>query len=97
MFLCNVKDFIIKLVLYHLLNSSVKVLKEDKRTETAPNELGEIAVQLPLPPGSFSTLWKDDGRFQKVYFEKLPVRNDKSSSPSFQAHLIQDFGKGGSG
>ena len=50
----------------------VKVVKEDG-TETADNELGAIVVKEPLPPGSFSTLWKDDERFKNLYFSKYEV------------------------
>lgn len=29
--------------------------------------------RLPLPPGAFSTLWKNEDRFKKTYFESKPV------------------------
>ncbi|XP_046376045.2 acyl-CoA synthetase short-chain family member 3, mitochondrial-like [Haliotis rufescens] len=50
---------------------NVKVLREDG-SETEPEELGQIAVKLPLPPGSFSTLWMADQRFRETYFTKIP-------------------------
>ncbi|KAH3882505.1 acyl-CoA synthetase short-chain family member 3, mitochondrial-like [Dreissena polymorpha] len=48
---------------------NVKVVKDDFVTETADLELGQIIVKLPLPPGSFSTLWDNDYRFQSTYFD----------------------------
>ncbi|XP_067655609.1 acyl-CoA synthetase short-chain family member 3, mitochondrial-like isoform X2 [Haliotis asinina] len=50
---------------------NVKVLRDDG-SETDPDELGQIAVRLPLPPGSFSTLWNADQRFRETYFTKIP-------------------------
>lgn len=29
--------------------------------------------RLPLPPGSFSTLYKNDAKFTELYFTKYPV------------------------
>lgn len=50
---------------------NVQVLRKDL-TQAAPNELGDIVVKLPLPPGAFSTLWKNEDRFKKTYFESKP-------------------------
>ena len=36
------------------------------------NELGSIAVKLPLPPGSLPTLWNNDERFLNSYLKKFP-------------------------
>ena len=44
----------------------VKVLKADK-TEAKANEMGDIVVKLPLPPGTFPTLWNADERYKKTY------------------------------
>ncbi|XP_064634780.1 acyl-CoA synthetase short-chain family member 3, mitochondrial-like isoform X2 [Lineus longissimus] len=49
----------------------VKVLKKDM-TEARPGELGSIVVKQPLPPGSLSTLWNNDERFEHLYFENFP-------------------------
>lgn len=38
----------------------------------AVGESGDIVVGLPLPPGSFQTLWKNDEGFQKSYFDAHP-------------------------
>lgn len=51
---------------------TVDVLHPDG-TESAPNELGRVAVKLPLPPGNMSTLYKNDELFEKTYFTKFPV------------------------
>ncbi|XP_060570913.1 acyl-CoA synthetase short-chain family member 3, mitochondrial-like isoform X1 [Ruditapes philippinarum] len=48
---------------------NVKVLKDDFSKETKDLELGQIIVKLPLPPGSCSTLWENDYRFQNTYFD----------------------------
>lgn len=43
----------------------------DKNQEPCePDEMGNIVVRLPLPPGSFSTLWNADQRFIDTYFTK---------------------------
>lgn len=35
-------------------------------------------LRLPLPPGAFSGLWENQETFQKLYFQKFPVRIIKS-------------------
>ncbi len=37
-----------------------------------PGELGAIAVKLPLPPGTLTTLWNAEARFRKSYLEQFP-------------------------
>ena len=37
-----------------------------------PRTLGAIAVKLPLPPGTLSTLWNADDRFEKGYLSTFP-------------------------
>ncbi|CAH1156104.1 unnamed protein product [Phaedon cochleariae] len=49
---------------------NVRVLRKDG-TDADINELGRIAIKLPLPPGVLSTLYKADERFVKTYFTKL--------------------------
>ena len=44
----------------------VKVLKSNK-SEAKTNEMGDIVVKLPLPPGTFPTLWNADERYKKTY------------------------------
>ncbi|KAL8618900.1 hypothetical protein ACOMHN_020319 [Nucella lapillus] len=48
---------------------NVKVLDREGR-ETEDGELGEIFVKMPLPPGSFSTLWDAEERFKETYFTR---------------------------
>ena len=38
----------------------------------AANEIGSIAVKLPLPPGCLPTLWQNDQRFQDAYLSEYP-------------------------
>ncbi len=40
--------------------------------EVPPGENGNIVVKLPLPPGCFTTLWKNDHDFVKTYFSAYP-------------------------
>ena len=35
-------------------------------------EIGALAVELPLPPGTFTTLWQADDRFVNTYFSRYP-------------------------
>ncbi len=50
---------------------NVKVMKSDK-TEAKPNEMGDIVVKLPLPPGTFPTLWNADERYKENYMSNYP-------------------------
>ena len=44
----------------------VKIIKPD-HSIAKPNEMGDIVVKLPLPPGTFPTLWNADDRYKKTY------------------------------
>jgi len=48
----------------------VRILKDDG-AEAAPGEMGAIAVRLPLPPGTFPTLWNNDERFKESYLARF--------------------------
>jgi propionyl-CoA synthetase len=37
-----------------------------------PGKEGNIAVKLPLPPGTLVTLWQDDDKFKESYLETFP-------------------------
>lgn len=37
-----------------------------------PNELGAIAIKLPLPPGTLPTLWNAEERFKTSYLTQFP-------------------------
>jgi propionyl-CoA synthetase len=47
------------------------VLEEGGKPVPA-NTMGTIAMKLPLPPGCFPTLWKDDARFRDSYLTVFP-------------------------
>lgn len=49
----------------------IKILDEEGQEVPAGTE-GNITVKLPLPPGCLPSLWKNEIRFQKSYFEKYP-------------------------
>ncbi len=38
----------------------------------APGEIGNLCGKLPLPPGTFPTLWNDDQRFIESYLTRFP-------------------------
>ncbi len=40
--------------------------------EMQPNELGAIAIKLPLPPGTLPTLWNAQERYLKSYLKTFP-------------------------
>ena len=44
----------------------VKIIKPDNSIAKT-NEMGDIVVKLPLPPGTFPTLWNADDRYKKTY------------------------------
>jgi propionyl-CoA synthetase len=44
----------------------VKIIKPDQSL-AKPNEMGDIVVKLPLPPGTFPTLWNADKRYEETY------------------------------
>jgi propionyl-CoA synthetase len=37
-----------------------------------PGVEGEIAIRLPMPPGTLPTLWKDDERYMESYLSRYP-------------------------
>lgn len=49
----------------------MKVVDEDGK-ELPPGELGAIVTPLPLPPGTFPTLWNAEDRFRKSYLDSFP-------------------------
>jgi propionyl-CoA synthetase len=44
----------------------------DEGDELGPNELGNIVVKEPLPPGGMLGIWKDNERCIKTYFSEYP-------------------------
>jgi len=49
----------------------VQILSDDG-TELGPDELGAIAIKLPLPPGTLPTLWNADARYKSSYLAAYP-------------------------
>ncbi|EMP36511.1 Acyl-CoA synthetase short-chain family member 3 [Chelonia mydas] len=49
---------------------NVMVLDDNKQPVKAKT-LGNIVVKLPLPPGAFSGLWKNQEIFKELYFQKF--------------------------
>ncbi|MES2958617.1 MAG: propionate--CoA ligase [Pseudomonadota bacterium] len=53
----------------------VKLLDEVSGEElTGANRKGVVAIEGPLPPGCMQTVWRDDARFVKTYWDSIPGR-----------------------
>jgi propionyl-CoA synthetase len=51
----------------------VKLVHEGTGQElTTPNEKGVVVIEGPTPPGFMQTVWGDDARFVKTYWETVP-------------------------
>jgi propionyl-CoA synthetase len=50
---------------------NVQVLDEHG-TRAKAGEIGSLVCQLPLPPGSLTTLWKADDRYERTYISDFP-------------------------
>lgn len=50
---------------------SIKILDENHNV-LAADEIGEIAIELPLPPGCLPTLWQRHDHFKASYLERHP-------------------------
>ncbi|XP_060047486.1 acyl-CoA synthetase short-chain family member 3, mitochondrial isoform X2 [Erinaceus europaeus] len=48
------------------------MILDDNMQKLKAWSLGNIVVKLPLPPGAFSGLWKNQEAFKHLYFEKFP-------------------------
>ncbi|KAJ3088683.1 hypothetical protein HK102_008199 [Quaeritorhiza haematococci] len=51
--------------------------------EAEPNQLGNIVIKLPLPPGTFPTLYKNHTGYVKSYLTRFPGFYDTSDSGYF--------------
>jgi propionyl-CoA synthetase len=51
---------------------NVQILHETTGELLGDNEKGVVAIVPPLPPGFMQTIWGDDDRFVKTYFESIP-------------------------
>ncbi|MEL6370274.1 MAG: propionyl-CoA synthetase [Pseudomonadota bacterium] len=49
----------------------IHVLNEEGK-DVAANGMGSIAIKLPLPPGTFQTLWQNDEGLKTAYLERFP-------------------------
>ncbi|MFT6771739.1 MAG: propionyl-CoA synthetase, partial [Congregibacter sp.] len=47
-----------------VLDQQGKVVSDDT--------MGALAIRLPLPPGTFTTLWNADERYKEAYFSRFP-------------------------
>jgi len=47
----------------------IKLKHEETGKEVGPDEKGVLTIVPPLPPGGMTTIWGDDERFVKTYFE----------------------------
>ncbi len=45
---------------------------DDDCVQVPPNTEGNIVVKLPLPPGTLTTLWRNEERYLKSYMTKFP-------------------------
>ena len=53
----------------------VKLVHENTGEElTRPNEKGVVVIEGPTPPGFMQTVWGDDARYVKTYWETVPGR-----------------------
>ena len=53
----------------------VKLVDENTGAElSGSNQKGVVAIEGPLPPGCMQTLWRDDARFVKTYWQSIPGR-----------------------
>lgn len=50
----------------------VQVLDEESHRPVPAGTLGAIAIRLPLPPGTFPTLWQAAERYHKSYLDRFP-------------------------
>jgi propionyl-CoA synthetase len=48
------------------------VVLDETGEEVKDASIGALAIRLPLPPGTFTTLWNADDRFRRAYFERYP-------------------------
>ena len=64
----------------------VKIIKPDQSL-AKPNEMGDIVVKLPLPPGTFPTLWNADKRYKENY-----MSNYKGYYQTYDAGHIDEDG-----
>ena len=47
---------------------NIQILKQDG-TQGKTSEMGDVVIKLPLPPGTFPTLWNADKRYKENYMD----------------------------
>jgi propionyl-CoA synthetase len=53
----------------------VKIVHETTGEElSAPNQKGVVVIDGPTPPGFMQTVWRDDERFVRTYWDSIPGR-----------------------
>jgi propionyl-CoA synthetase len=50
----------------------MKLLDETTGAELGPDQKGVVTIEGPLPPGCMQTVWGDDHRYVKTYWETVP-------------------------
>lgn len=51
---------------------NMKILDEATGNELGSDQKGVVAIEGPLPPGCMQTVWGDDQRFIKTYWQSIP-------------------------
>ncbi|MFZ4118573.1 MAG: propionate--CoA ligase [Polynucleobacter sp.] len=51
---------------------NMKLLDEATGEELGPDQKGVVAIEGPLPPGCMQTVWGDDDRYIKTYWNTIP-------------------------
>lgn len=65
----------------------VKIIDSKSGKILGPDILGRIVVKLPLPPGTASTLYKNDDMFYQIFFSRFPGYYD-----TMDAGMSTEFG-----
>jgi len=48
------------------------IVLDEQGQEVDSRESGSLVIKLPLPPGTFTTLWENEERYCSAYFERFP-------------------------
>ncbi len=49
----------------------MKLKHEETGREVGPNEKGVLCIVPPLPPGAMTTVWEDDARYLRTYYQSF--------------------------
>ena len=52
----------------------LRILRETDGLPAAANEKGVVVIEPPLPPGCMTTVWGDDERYVRTYYQSVPQR-----------------------